>query len=66
MITPVIHRKWAREFLARAEDAKHPLHKRRYLSLAVSNTVCARRLEAEEELPEKRVESAANKPTPEN
>jgi hypothetical protein len=46
MVTPVVHRKWAREYLARAERAPQRTLKRRYLQLAVSNTVCAHRLEA--------------------
>jgi hypothetical protein len=46
MVSPVVHRKWAREYLARAERAPKRNLKRRYLRLAVSNTVCAHRLEA--------------------
>jgi hypothetical protein len=49
MITPVLHRRWAREYLARAERTQQPNQKRRYLRLAVSNTVCAHRLEARAE-----------------
>jgi len=48
MITPVVHRRWAREFLARAERTPKANLKRRYLRLAVSNTVCAHRLEAQD------------------
>ena len=47
MVTPVVHRKWAREYLARAERVPQSTLKRRYLELAVSNTVCAHRLEAQ-------------------
>lgn len=47
MVTPVLHRMWAREYLARAERTPQPDRKRRYLRLAVSNTVCAHRLEAQ-------------------
>ncbi|MGE0653251.1 MAG: hypothetical protein AB7P12_16125 [Alphaproteobacteria bacterium] len=45
-MTPTLHRKWAREFLDRADAAYRPTMKRRYLRLAVNNTVCALRLEA--------------------
>lgn len=47
MVTPVLHRKWAREYLARADRTQQPTQKRRYLRLAVSNTVHAHRLEAQ-------------------
>ena len=46
MVTPVLHRKWAREFLVRAERAPTRARRYRYLRLAVSNTVCAHKLEA--------------------
>jgi hypothetical protein len=46
MVTPVLHRRWAREYLARADRTQQTSRKRRYLRLAVSNTVCAHRLEA--------------------
>lgn len=46
MVMPVLHRRWAREYLARADRTQQPNQKRRYLRLAVSNTVCAHRLEA--------------------
>ena len=49
MITPVLHRRWARECLARAQTAPQPTRKRHYLRLAVSNTVRAHRLEAQGE-----------------
>jgi hypothetical protein len=47
MITPMLHRRWAREYLARADRTQQPNQKRRYLRLAVSNTVHAHRLEAQ-------------------
>lgn len=47
MVMPVLHRRWAREYLARADRTQQPNQKRRYLRLAVSNTVCAHRLEAQ-------------------
>ena len=46
MVTPVLHRKWAREFLVRAAQAPTRARKQRYLRLAVSSTVRARKLEA--------------------
>ena len=46
MVTPVLHRKWAREFLIRAEQAPTRVRKQRYLRLAVSNTMRAHKLEA--------------------
>ena len=49
MVTPMIHRRWAREYLARAERTPKATLKRRYLQLAVSNTVCAHRLEGQSE-----------------
>jgi hypothetical protein len=45
MIAATIHRRWAREYLARAQHATTRDRKRRYLQLAVTNTVCARKLE---------------------
>jgi hypothetical protein len=47
MITPVLHRKWAREFLIRAEREPTRARKCRYLRLAVNNTICAHKLEAQ-------------------
>jgi hypothetical protein len=47
MITPVLHRRLAREYLARAERTPQHNRKRHYLRLAVSNTVRAHRLEAQ-------------------
>ena len=44
-MTPTLHRKWAREFLDRADGADRPTLKLRYLRLAVDNTVCALKLE---------------------
>lgn len=46
MIAAAIHRRWAREYLVRAQHAKNADRKRRYLRLAVTNTVCARQLES--------------------
>jgi hypothetical protein len=51
MITPVVYRKWAREYLTRAERAPRPRQKRHFLRLAVSSTVCAQRLEAWNDAP---------------
>jgi len=47
MMSPVIHRKWAREYLARAVDARSRTRKLSLLRLAVSNSVRAQILEAE-------------------
>ena len=47
MNTPVLHRKWAREYLTRAEHARSNARKRSFLQLAVNNTVSARKLEAQ-------------------
>lgn len=47
MVTPVLYRKWARQYLAHAESASTRDRKCRYLQLAVNNTLCARKLEAE-------------------
>jgi hypothetical protein len=46
MVAPVIHRKWAREFLARADRASSRDRKLGLLRLAVDNTVRAINLEA--------------------
>jgi hypothetical protein len=67
MTTPVPHRKWAREFLARAEQAQGHERKCRYLRLAVKNTVCAWKLEAdttEEDVEANSSGSAEDPPTP--
>jgi hypothetical protein len=48
-LSPVIHWKWAREFLARADAATNRRRKLGYLRLAVTNSVHAQRLEAEQE-----------------
>jgi hypothetical protein len=45
MIAATMHRRWAREYLTCAQHAKNRDRKRRYLRLAVTNTVCARKLE---------------------
>jgi hypothetical protein len=47
MLSPAIHRKWAREFLARAQEAQGRRRKVDLLRLAVSNSVRAQNLEAE-------------------
>jgi hypothetical protein len=67
MVAPVLHRKWAREYLAHAEQAHDYSRKCRYLQLAVRNTVCAWNLEAEEIERESEVNSsgpAEDSPTP--
>lgn len=65
MVTSILYRKWAREFLARAEEAQSRNRKCRYLQLAVSNTVCARKLESETtERPTEGMGSAEKSPTP--
>jgi hypothetical protein len=47
MLPAGIHRKWAREFLARAQQAPSRSRKVKYLRLAVSNSVRAQTLEAD-------------------
>jgi hypothetical protein len=49
MASAVIHRMWAREFLVRAQEAPNRNRKVKYLQLAVSNSVRARRLEGDSE-----------------
>jgi hypothetical protein len=68
MATSVLYRKWARQCLAHAEKA--PTHRRkcRYLQLAVNNTLCARKLEADaaqESAEQVKAGSAEKAPTPE-
>ena len=46
MISPHLHRKWAREFLARAQETQDRQRKLYLLKLAVSSSVRAQRLEA--------------------
>ena len=46
MISAAIHRRWAREFLARAVAAQNRSRKLRFLRLAVDN--CARAQDLEE------------------
>jgi hypothetical protein len=48
-LSPVIYRKWAREFLARADAASDRKRKLDYLKLAVTNSMRAQTLESEEE-----------------
>jgi len=52
MLPATIHRRWAREFLARAQEAPNRDRQVKYLRLAVSNSVCAKTLEAEAAAPE--------------
>jgi hypothetical protein len=47
MPSPAVHRRWAREFLARAETAPSRNRKLKYLRLAVDNTLRARTIEQE-------------------
>jgi hypothetical protein len=47
MVSAVIHRRWAREYLCRAERAMSRDDKRRFLRLAVNNCVRAQALESE-------------------
>ena len=49
MLSAAIHRKWAREYLARAERALSGRRKLNYLRLAVTNNVCAQNIESEAE-----------------
>ena len=47
MMSPLIHRRWAREYLARAQRASSRRRKEDFLQRAVSNSVRAQNLEAE-------------------
>jgi hypothetical protein len=47
MMSPVIHRRWAREYLARAQRATSRRRGLDLLRLAVSNNIRAQELEAE-------------------
>jgi hypothetical protein len=47
MLGSALHRRWAREFLARAQDAPSRQRKLHLLKLAVSNSVRAQILEKE-------------------
>jgi hypothetical protein len=47
MLSAAIHRKWAREFLARAQGAPSRARKVKYLRLAVSHSVRAQTVEVE-------------------
>jgi hypothetical protein len=49
MLSATIHRKWAREYLARAEQVPSRRRKLNYLRLAVTNSVCAQNIESESE-----------------
>jgi len=68
MVAPVLHRKWAREYLTRAQHAGSHTRKCQYLQLAISNTVYARKLEGQEEDPnnETKEGSAHRRPAPKN
>jgi hypothetical protein len=46
MISPILHRKWAREYLARAQYAHSRRRKLYFLRLAVRNSVCAQNSES--------------------
>jgi hypothetical protein len=47
MMSPVMHRRWAREYLARAQQAASRRRGLDLLRLAVSNNIRAQELEAE-------------------
>ena len=47
MMSPVLHRRWAREYLARAQQAPSRRRGLDLLRLAVSNSIRAQELEAE-------------------
>jgi hypothetical protein len=47
MLSATIHRRWAREYLARAEQAPNRRRKLNYLRLAVTNSVRAQNIESE-------------------
>jgi hypothetical protein len=69
MATSVLYRKWARQYLAHAEKAPTHGRKCRYLQLAVNNTLCARKLEADtvqDSVERKSAGSAERAPTPEH
>jgi hypothetical protein len=50
MLSATIHRRWAREYLARAEQAPSRRRKLNYLRLAVANSVRAQNFESEVEI----------------
>jgi hypothetical protein len=50
MLPATVHRKWAREFLARAETAPDQPRKLKYLRLAVDNTLRAQTVEHDQQL----------------
>lgn len=66
MDAPVLHRKWAREYLTRAEHARSGARRRRFLQLAINNTVDARKLESQMDGPssERKMGSARRGQTP--
>jgi hypothetical protein len=47
MINAAIHRRWAREFLDRAQQAQIRSRKLQYLRLAVNNCACAQAMETD-------------------
>lgn len=47
MMSPVIHRRWAREYLARAQQATSRGRGLELLRLAISNNIRAQEMEAE-------------------
>jgi hypothetical protein len=47
VLSATIHRKWAREFLVRAQEAQSRERAVKYLQFAVDNSVCAQHLESE-------------------
>ena len=47
MVSAALHRRWAREFLDRAQEAQNRSRKLHFLRLAVNNAACAQSLEAE-------------------
>jgi len=49
MLSATIHRRWAREYLARAEQAPNRRRKLNYLRLAVANSIRAQNIETEPE-----------------
>jgi hypothetical protein len=47
MLPAIMHRRWAREYLARAEQAPDRRRKLNYLRLAITNSVRAQNMESE-------------------
>src|SRR4030095_14834675 len=61
MLSPATHRRWAREFLARAQEAPNRNRRAKYLKLAVRHSVRARNLEGVER---RRAGRARRRPRP--